>query len=128
RRRRRTGLAADRLQQRLRLVGLGVAHTENDAVTLLRPVGAKRPADITGADNGDFHGYRTSFFYRRPRYTIILPSSVTALSRLSAASPRIISLCARPEGIIGKQFSFGSTTQSNSTGASTSIICLIAAS
>ena len=82
---------------------------------LLRPGGAERAADIAGADDGEFHDY-----------TITLPSSVIASSRLSAASPRIISLCARPDGIIGKQFSFGSTTQSNSTGLSTSIISLMA--
>ena len=39
-------------------------------------------------------------------YTITLPSSVIASSTETPASPRIISLCARPDGIIGKQFSF----------------------
>src|SRR5699024_10633106 len=62
----------------------------------------------------------------RVQQTITLPFSVTASPIFSAASPRIISLCARPYGIIGKQFSFGSTTQSNSTGLSTSIISLMA--
>src|SRR6185437_15828046 len=86
----------------------------------------------------DQHGQRMRFLLlRRGRsrimarrggvhQTITLPASVIALSRLSAASPRIISLCARPDGIIGKQFSFGSTTQSNSTGLSTSIISVMA--
>ena len=40
-----------------------------------------------------------------PGYTSILPSSVMASSMLSAASPKSISLWARPDGIIGKQFS-----------------------
>ena len=39
----------------------------------------------------------------------------------SAAPPSSISLWARPDGIIGKQFSFGSTTQSKITGASEKI-------
>jgi len=43
---------------------------------------------------------------QRDAYTITLPSSVMASSTLSPLSPRIISLWARPEGIIGKQFSF----------------------
>src|SRR5712691_3587129 len=61
-------------------------------------------------------------------HTITLPSSVIASSTLSPASPRIISLWARPEGIIGKQFSVLSTLQSNSTGFFTLIISWIAAS
>src|SRR5262245_53474268 len=61
-------------------------------------------------------------------HTITLPSSVIASSTLTPASPRSISLCARPDGIIGKQFSLGSTTQSNSTGLSTSLVSLIARS
>src|SRR5262249_8509403 len=60
--------------------------------------------------------------------TITLPSSVTASSMLTAASPSSISLWARPDGIIGKQFSAGSTTQSKMTGFLTSIISLIASS
>src|SRR5262245_2970338 len=60
--------------------------------------------------------------------TITLPSSVMASSTATPASPSNISLCARPEGIIGKQFSLGSTTQSNSTGLSTVIISLMARS
>ena len=39
-----------------------------------------------------------------------------ASSMLTVASPSSISLWARPEGIIGKQFSLGSTTQSKITG------------
>src|ERR1043166_10299698 len=61
-------------------------------------------------------------------YTITLPSSVIASSTLSPASPKIISLCGRPEGIIGKQFSFGSTIQSKITGLSTLIMARIASS
>src|SRR5262249_39239576 len=61
-------------------------------------------------------------------HTITFPSSVIASSKLSAASPKIISLCARPDGIIGKQFSVLSTTQSNRTGFFTLIISLIAPS
>ena len=49
-------------------------------------------------------------------------------STLSPASPSSISLWALPDGIIGKQFSFWSTTQSKITGLSTSIISLIASS
>src|SRR4029077_19522036 len=55
-------------------------------------------------------------------HTITLPSSVIASSGASALSPSSISLWARPDGIIGKQFSAGSTTQSKITGRSTSII------
>ena len=54
---------------------------------------------------------------RGATYTSILPSSVTASSIATPASPRIISLWARPGGIIGKQFSFSSTTQATSTGS-----------
>src|SRR6185436_11277057 len=61
-------------------------------------------------------------------YTITLPSSVTASSMSSAAPPSSISLWARPDGIIGKQFSAGSTTQSKITGRLTSIISRMAAS
>src|SRR5262245_6914902 len=61
-------------------------------------------------------------------HTITLPCWVTASSIFSAASPKSISLWARPDGIIGKQFSFGSTTQSKITAFFTSIISLIAAS
>ena len=48
---------------------------------------------------------RESLRVDRP-YTSILPSSVMASSTLSPESPSSISLWARPEGIIGKQFSF----------------------
>src|SRR4029450_6000687 len=61
-------------------------------------------------------------------HTITLPSLVTASSIFSAASPSSISLWARPDGIIGKQFSFGSTTQSKMTALSTSIISRMAPS
>src|SRR5271166_829842 len=61
-------------------------------------------------------------------HTITLPSSVMASSTLSAESPSRTSLWARPEGIIGKQFSAGSTTQSKITALFTPIISLIAAS
>src|SRR5262249_25665127 len=61
-------------------------------------------------------------------HTITLPSSVTASSMSSAAPLMSISLWARPEGIIGKQFSFGSTTQSKITGLLTLIISRIAPS
>src|SRR5215471_3447723 len=61
-------------------------------------------------------------------HTITLPSSVIASSILTAASPRSISLWARPDGIIGKQFSLGSTTQSKITGFLTSIISRMAPS
>src|SRR5438105_15939823 len=61
-------------------------------------------------------------------HTITLPSSVMASSALTALSPSSISLCARPDGIMGKQFSVGSTTQSKITALSTEIISLIAAS
>src|SRR4029450_12735231 len=54
-------------------------------------------------------------------HTITLPSSVMASSTLTVASPSSISLWARPEGIIGKQFSLGSTTQSKITGLFTPI-------
>ena len=43
-------------------------------------------------------------FWLFGHYTNTFPASVTAGS--SAESPRIISLCAAPDGIIGKQFSF----------------------
>src|SRR5215467_1155997 len=72
--------------------------------------------------------YRIMARWGSIHHTITLPSSVTASSTLTPASPRSISLCARPDGIIGKQFSLGSTTQSNSTGLSTAIISLIARS
>src|SRR5262249_29243126 len=55
-------------------------------------------------------------------HTITLPSSVTASSMLTVASLMSISLWARPDGIIGKQFSPGSTTQSKITGFLTLII------
>src|SRR5262249_51188016 len=61
-------------------------------------------------------------------HTITLPSSVMASSTLTVASPSSISLWARPEGIIGKQFSLGSTTQSKITGLFTLIISRIAPS
>src|SRR5205823_14592454 len=61
-------------------------------------------------------------------HTITLPSSVMASSTLTPASPSSISLWARPEGIIGKQFSLGSTTQSKITGFFTLIISRIAPS
>ncbi len=61
-------------------------------------------------------------------HTITLPSSVIASWMLTVASPSSISLCARPDGIMGKQFSFGSTTQSKITGRFTSIISRIAPS
>src|SRR6266849_372945 len=64
----------------------------------------------------------------RLAYTITLPSSVMASSTLTAESPSSISLWARPEGIMGKQFSAGSTTQSKITALFTSIIALMAAS
>src|SRR5262249_43891336 len=59
-------------------------------------------------------------------YTSILPSS--EISSRSSSGERIISLCALPDGIIGKQFSLGSTTQSNSTGRLTLIISMILSS
>src|SRR2546428_9661849 len=61
-------------------------------------------------------------------HTITLPSSVMASSTLTVASPSSISLWARPEGIIGKQFSLGSTTQSKITGLFTPIISRMAPS
>src|ERR1700730_12337584 len=64
----------------------------------------------------------------RLTHTLTLPSSVMASSALPAESPSSISLWARPEGIKGKQFSAGSTTQSKITAFFTSIISLMAAS
>src|SRR5882672_10766256 len=61
-------------------------------------------------------------------HTITFPSLVTASSIFSAASPSSISLWARPDGIIGKQFSLGSTTQSKITGRFTLIISVMASS
>ncbi len=50
-------LAADLADERLRLIGLGIADAEADFVTgFLRPGGAERAADIAGADDGKFHG------------------------------------------------------------------------
>src|SRR5882724_9364308 len=51
-------------------------------------------------------------------YTSTLPRSSIAFAMSPTTSPSSISLCALPDGIIGKQFSAGSTTQSNSTGLS----------
>ena len=39
-------------------------------------------------------------------HTSTFPSSVTPATPPDCPAPRIISLCAAPEGIIGKQFSF----------------------
>src|SRR5271170_3875288 len=89
-----------------------------------------RPCPQAGEEKqgeGEARGGRSKGGEKAP-HTIILPSSVMASSSVSAASPRIISLWARPEGIIGKQFSFWSTTQSKITGWSTSIISRIAPS
>ena len=49
--------------------------------------------------------------------TRTMPSSETGFSALSSG-PSSISLCAAPDGIIGKQFSFGSTCMSAITGRS----------
>src|SRR5947209_8465980 len=65
----------------------------------------------------------------RHAHTSALPlakASAVASSLASAGSS--ISLCALPEGIIGKQFSSAATRQSNSTGRLTLIISLIAPS
>src|SRR5262249_30314611 len=59
-------------------------------------------------------------------YTSTLPRSSIAFWMSPATSASSISLCALPDGIIGKQFSAWSTTQSKITGLSTSIISLMA--
>ena len=51
-------------------------------------------------------------------HTSTSPSSVIPAASLSCSGPRIISLCAAPDGIIGKQFSFGSTAISAITAQS----------
>src|SRR5690606_41076497 len=63
-------------------------------------------------------------------YTSSLPLASMALATASsvASSGRIISLCAFPDGIIGKQLASVATRQSNRTGLSTAIISLMQSS
>ena len=63
-------------------------------------------------------------------YTSTLPSSPIAasISASGTSSPSSISLCALPDGIIGKQLARLATRQSKITGRSTLIISLMAAS
>src|SRR4051812_33246053 len=93
-----------------------------------------KQADDTGQHAGlvvDQHGDGVAFAGGTARIllvqhqTSILPSSETPTS---SSSPRIISLCAAPDGIIGKIFSAGSTRQSNSTGRLVLIISRMAPS
>src|SRR3981189_342660 len=56
------------------------------------------------------------------------PAKARAVASSLASAGRSISLCALPDGIIGKQFSSAATRQSNSTGFFTLIISLIAPS
>src|SRR3990167_10194084 len=65
--------------------------------------------------------YGQPYTNRRPASSITEPMS-------APSSGRIISLCALPEGIIGRQFSFFSTRQSKTTGRGLSIISRIFAS
>src|SRR5688572_14307284 len=104
------GEQSDDARQHARLVV--DEHTERVALDSLR---GRRGGIMGGAGSVRHH-------------TITLPSSVTASSMSSAPPPSNISLWARPDGIIGKQFSLGSTTQSKITGRLTAIISLIAAS
>ena len=63
------------------------------------------------------------------RHTSALPpAKAVAVASSVASTGSSISLCALPEGIIGKQFSSAATRQSNSTGRLTLIISLIAPS
>src|SRR5262249_53759135 len=63
------------------------------------------------------------------RHTSALPAAkAAAVASSLACSGSSISLCALPDGIIGKQFSSAATRQSNSTGRFTEIISLIAPS
>src|SRR5262249_34587449 len=63
-----------------------------------------------------------------PHTSALPPANAEAVASSSACSGNSISLCALPEGIIGKQFSSAATRQSNSTGRLTEIISLIAPS
>src|SRR5690242_9877762 len=66
---------------------------------------------------------------REQNHTSALPPAKAAAVASSLASAgNSISLCALPDGIIGKQFSSAATRQSNSTGFLTLIISLIAPS
>src|SRR5262249_3618593 len=64
-----------------------------------------------------------------PAHTSALPpANAFAVASSLASAGNSISLCALPDGIIGKQFSSAATRQSNSTGFLTLIISLIASS
>src|SRR5277367_2481748 len=75
-----------------------------------------------GEDYGSVHPHHDP-------HTSALPAAKAAAVASSLASAgNSISLCALPDGIIGKQFSSAATRQSNSTGRLTEIISLIAPS
>src|SRR5436190_19202126 len=76
----------------------------------------------------DWRGWIMARACRRcvAHHTSTLPRSSIAFAMSPATSPSSISLCALPDGIIGKQFSIWSTWQSKMTGLSTLIISLMA--
>src|SRR5258705_2714337 len=63
-----------------------------------------------------------------PHTSALPPAKAAAVASSVASTGNSISLCALPDGIIGKQFSSAATRQSNSTGRLTLIISLSAPS
>ena len=87
----------------------GVGHGESGASSC-RVVTARNRRQRAAADGGRLAmTLRVSDQHR--------PSSVMPAASVLVLGPRIISLCAAPHGIIGKQFSFWSTAMSAITGA-----------
>src|SRR6185369_2283420 len=72
--------------------------------------------------NARYHAQTASLQIRHD-YTSTMPSSETGFA--TSSGPSSISLCAEPDGIIGKQFSFSSTRQSTITGPGCSIMRLM---
>src|ERR1700733_6251947 len=95
------------------------------------PLGEQRPGMRRGRRHRGAYDLMRAFEFPEVEHghtSALPPANADAVASSVACSGNNISLCALPEGIIGKQFSSAATRQSNSTGRLTLIISFMAPS